>query len=63
MKSQSTLKEIKKNVTYTLNGKEIILAPIGKKMRIGWVYKDTGLPPTNKDIEQAEKQHEDRTDN
>jgi len=32
-------------------GREIILAPIGEKQRIGWVYKDTGLPPTEEETE------------
>ena len=46
---------MKQGVTYILDRKEIILAPIGKQMRIGWVYKDTGLPPTAEDIKQAKK--------
>ena len=39
-----------------LNGREIILAPYNdSKHRIGWVYKDTGLPPTQAEIDNKEK--------
>jgi ABC-type enterochelin transport system substrate-binding protein len=58
MKPQPTLEDMmKQGVTRILNRKEIILAPIGKQMRIGWVYKDTGLPPTAEDIKQAKKEN------
>ena len=43
-------------VTCLINGREIVLAPYNGNMnRIGWLYKDTGLPPTDEDIEQANK--------
>ena len=42
---------MEQGVTRMLNGREIILAPYeGVKYRIGWVYKDTGLPPTDEEI-------------
>lgn len=66
MTPQPTLEDMmKQGVTRLLNGREVVLAPYnGNMKRIGWVYKDTGLPPINKDIEQAEtKKHEDRTSN
>jgi hypothetical protein len=50
--------EMTKNTTHLFGGREIILAPIGKKQRIGWVYKDTGLPPTEEETEAVlEKQN------
>jgi ABC-type enterochelin transport system substrate-binding protein len=46
----------RQGVTHLLNGREIVLAPYNGNMnRIGWLYKDTGLPPTDDDIEQANK--------
>jgi hypothetical protein len=62
MKPQPTFEDMmKQGVTGLLNGREVILAPYnGNMKRIGWVYKDTGLPPTNEDVEQAKKKtHED----
>ena len=52
-----TLEDLmKQGVTRMLNGREIILAPYnGNKHRIGWVYKDTGLPPTQADIDNKGK--------
>jgi hypothetical protein len=42
---------MEQGVTRNLNGREIILAPYpGANYRIGWVYKDTGLPPTEEEI-------------
>jgi hypothetical protein len=60
MKPQTTLEDMmKQGVTHLLNGREVILAPYnnGNMKRIGWVYKDTGLPPTDKDVEQAEERN------
>jgi hypothetical protein len=38
------------NITRLLNGREIILGPYpNPPHRIGWVWKDTGLPPTEED--------------
>jgi len=51
---------MKQGVTRMLHGREVILAPYnGNKHRIGWVYKDTGLPPTQAEIYNKEKN--DRT--
>lgn len=42
---------MEQGITRMLNGREIILAPYqGAQYRIGWVYKDTGLPPTDEEI-------------
>ena len=50
---------MEQGVTRMLNGREIILAPYpGAKYRIGWVYKDTGLPPTQAEIDNKEKNNE-----
>ena len=41
-----------------INGREVVLAPYNGNMnRIGWLYKDTGLPPTDEDIEQAKERN------
>ena len=43
--SGPTLEELmEKGETRLLNGREIILGYIDKRKRIGWVWKDTGLP-------------------
>ena len=42
--------------TRILNGREIILAE-DKYGRIGWVFKDTGLVPTEDDMEPRWKDH------
>jgi ABC-type enterochelin transport system substrate-binding protein len=42
---------MEQGVTKMFNGREVILAPYpGASYRIGWVYKDTGLPPTDEEI-------------
>ena len=47
---------MEQGVIRMLNGREIILAPYNdSKHRIGWVYKDTGLPPTQAEIDNKEK--------
>lgn len=35
---------MKQGVTRVLNGREITLGYADKQKRIGWVWKDTGLP-------------------
>ena len=42
-----------------LNGREIILAE-DKYGRIGWVFKDTGLVPTEDDIKPRKKKKKPR---
>jgi hypothetical protein len=39
-----------------LNGKLIVLAE-DKVGRLGWVFKDTGLPPTNADMQPKKKKN------
>jgi hypothetical protein len=41
--------EMPKNKLYLFGGREVILGPVGEKKRLGWVYKDTGLPPTEEE--------------
>ena len=45
--------------TRILNGREIILAE-DKYGRIGWVFKDTGLVPTEDDMEPRKKEKKPR---
>jgi len=46
--------------TWYFNKKEVVLGSYGGHHdRIGFVHKDTGLPPTQKDIDNKEKN--DRT--
>lgn len=41
--------EIMKNSPRLFGGKEVILGLVGEHKRLGWVYKDTGLPPTEEE--------------
>jgi len=41
--------EMTKNKRHLFGGREVILGPVGEKKRLGWVYKDTGLPPTEEE--------------
>ena len=45
-KLEPSLEDLMKqgNVTRALNGREITLGYVDKQKRIGWVWKDTGLP-------------------
>ena len=50
----------KRRWTWYFNKKEVVLGSYGGHHdRIGFVHKDTGLPPTQKDIDNKEKN--DRT--
>ena len=40
---------MKQGVTRVLNGREITLGYTDEKKRIGWVWKDTGLPAVMED--------------
>jgi len=49
------------NITRLLNGREVTLGRYpNPPHRIGWVWKDTGLPPTDEEAEVAlkEKTHD-----
>jgi hypothetical protein len=41
--------EMMKNKPRLFGGREIILGFVGEKKRLRWVYKDTGLPPTEEE--------------
>ena len=47
--------EMTKNKLHLFGGREVILGPIGEKKRLGWVYKDTGLPPTEEETNAVER--------
>jgi len=41
--------EMTKNKLHLFGGREVVFGLIGEKKRLGWVYKDTGLPPTEEE--------------
>jgi hypothetical protein len=48
---------LKRNIVGLMSGKEVTLGRYpNPPYRIGWVWKDTGLPPTNEEMEVALKE-------